>query len=61
MYCELKNKEVQLIEVLPVRDSRGNVVKRYYKCTGCEIDIGGMKVTKQCDMVNDDRCLLKKL
>jgi len=56
MYCELKNKEVELKDTLGIK--KGNQIVKIFKiCSGSYIDIAGKKVHKQCDMLRDEKCL----
>lgn len=61
MFCELKNKEVELIPTLPIKDGRGDTVRTFYTCTGCEIEVAGMKLKRPCDMTRDKDCLLNRI
>lgn len=56
MYCELKNKEVELKNGLEIKT--GNQVIKVFKiCSGDYIELEGKKVHIQCDMDYDERCL----
>ncbi len=59
MYCELKNKEVQINQIGPtLRGGKGDFVKRFYDCSEMYIDICGVRAKAQCDKRNNEKCLL---
>lgn len=59
MYCELKNKEVELKRGPEIKISN-RVTKVFKICSGDYIELAGKKVHIQCDMDQDERCLQNK-
>lgn len=59
MYCELKDKDVEITPVQKIKDSKGNIVSTLYTCNGGNVEINGITLKKACNMMRkDSACLL---
>jgi len=57
VYCELKDKEVEITKVLEAKGGNNKIT--FYGCSGDYFELAGQKIKRLCDMRHDSKCLLR--